>query len=190
LNPEPALIAMTSLLENPMPILFFGVFVEAILAGILVHTRRGVLLVPITGVALLVLGGLIVERLVVTERERVEAALDEAVDGLNANDLDRVLGCLSDQAEHTRRRAEWAMARVEFTNVTIHGLEITINDLTSPPTAEARFNGVAHYRDRQGEFPYEHYAARFIVQLQLEDNRWRITDHIEHARGGFGGREE
>jgi hypothetical protein len=181
---------MTVFLENPLPILFLGLLAEGLLAAILVHTRRGVLIVPMVAVLLLVLGGVVLERLVVTERERVEATLDGAVAALNHNDLPAVLGYLTAGAERTRERAEWAMARVEFTSVSIHGLEIKVNRLTSPPTAEARFQGVAHYRDRRGEFPYEHYAARFIVQLQLEDDTWRITDHVEQVGRGPWGPEE
>lgn len=178
---------MTVFLESPMPILFFGIIAEAVLVACVFHTRRGVLLWPMAAVVLILLGGLALEQYVVTEREQVEATIDGAAAALSDNDLPRVLRYLSNEAEHTRSRAEWAMARVDFTSVTIHGLEITVNSLTSPPTAEARFNGVAYYRDRRGEFPYEHYAARFIVQLQWENDQWRITDHVEHSPRGLWG---
>jgi hypothetical protein len=180
---------MTILLENPLPILFFGILVETILAACLVHTRRGILIVPMIGVLLVVAGGVLLERLVVTERERIEATLDGAVDALNHNDLARVLEYLSSQANYTRERATYALGRIEFTSVSIHSVEITINQLTDPPTAEARFNGVAYFHDRQGQSPYEHYAARFIVQLELENDRWMITDHIEQDMRGPWRRE-
>lgn len=181
---------MTIFLESPLPILFLGLLVEGLLGVALVHTRRGRLLIPMVLMALLTLGGIVVERLVVTERERVEMTLDGAVAALNRNDLAGVLKYLIPEAQQTRERAQWAMERVEFTSVSIHGVDIQINRLTSPPTAEARFQGVAYYRDRQGQFPYEHYAAKFIVQLRQEGDQWRITDHVEHDPQGLWGGEK
>lgn len=179
---------MTVFLESPLPILFIGLFVEGLLGVALVHTRRGRLIAPMVIVALLVFGGVLLERLVVTEREQVEMTLDGAVEALNRNDLPAVLDYFTPQATQSRARARWAMERVEFTRVSIHALDIKIHRLTSPPTAEVRLNGVAYYRDRKGEFPYEHYAARFIVHLEQRDGQWRVTDHVEaDPKGPWGG---
>ncbi len=181
---------MTSLLENPTPILFAGILAEAVLAVFLVQTRRGVLIVAMVGVLLAAIAGVVIERVVVTDGERVEATLDDAVRALSDNDLPGVLACLSSQADRTRQRATWAMGRLRFTSVSIRGLDITINQLTSPPAAEARFTGVAYFRDLRGESPYERYAARFVVELELEGDQWRITDHVENDLSSAWGREE
>ncbi len=172
-------VAMITLVEDPMPIIFFGIVAEAILAAVLLRTGRGIALVAMIGVALLVLLGLGVERLVVTEREEVEAAIDGIAAALEANDLDRVLSFVDPAAGHTRGRAAWAMERAEVLDTKVRNLSINVNHFTSPPTARAEFNGVIRLRDRRGQFPYDNYAAKFTVEFRREGERWLITDHVE-----------
>ena len=64
---------MTTLIEDPTPILVVGILIEAVLAIALLRTGRGVLLWAMLAVAGLTGLGLLLERWVVTERERVEA---------------------------------------------------------------------------------------------------------------------
>ena len=170
---------MTVLVEDPMPIIFIGIVVEAILAACLIGTRRGVLLWPMAGVLVLVLLGVVVERIVVTEVERVEATLDGLAAALEANDWDRAQQYLSRSAVQSRHRAQWALGRIEVLKTKIRNLEITINDLTSPPTAKAKFTGTISYNDRKGEWPYHNYFSTFILELRLEGDRWMITGHSE-----------
>ncbi len=106
---------MISLLfENPWWIIFTGVIIEAVLGIILYRTGRGALVWAMLAVLVLMVSGVIVERLVVTERERVEMTLDGIVAALEANDLNRVLSYVALEAVETRRRAAWAMSASKF----------------------------------------------------------------------------
>jgi hypothetical protein len=172
---------MIIFLESPWPWILIGIVAEAILAGVLVTTRRPALLWGMLGVLGFVIAGVAVERLVVTEREQVEAAMDGIVSALNANDLDRLLrDYISPDAYTTRGRATWALNRVEIQRANYRNLRVTINRLTSPITAQAEFDGNVHYEDRKREFPYRYYAARFVVELELRDGHWLVTDHVEY----------
>jgi len=172
---------MIIFLESPWPWLLIGIVAEAILAAALVTTRRGALLWGMLGVLGFVVGGVVIERLVVTEREQVEAAMDGIVSALNANDLDRLLrDYIAPDAYTTRARANWALNRVEIQKANYHNLQVTINHLTSPITAQAEFDGNVRYQDRLREFPYGFYEARFVVELELRDRRWLVTDHVEY----------
>ena len=62
---------MVIFLESPWPILLIGIAVEAVLAVMLLRTGQGRLLWAMLGMAAVVLLGLAVERLVVTDREAV-----------------------------------------------------------------------------------------------------------------------
>lgn len=170
---------MTILFENPWWIIFSGIILEAVLGIVLFRTGRGVLLWAILGVFALMLLGVLVERLVVTETERVEMTLDGIVAALEANDLPRVLSYVSQDATKTRGRAAWAMGRIEVQSARIYKLEITVNRLTNPPTAKAAFFGHLSYRDRQGEIPYNNYGSKFVVDLRKEGNVWVVTGHVE-----------
>ncbi len=68
------------------------------------------------------------------------------------------------------------MGRFEVEDAHIHDLEITINRLTSPPTAKAKFLAVGKGRDRKNEFPYQGFARRVVVELRREGGRWLVTD--------------
>lgn len=121
---------MPNLLEDPLPYLFVGVAVEAILAVLLVNTRRGAFLIAILCVLAVIVVGVGVERFVVTEREEVELALDELAAALEANDVPRVLSLITSEATFSRSRAEWAMGRIEVTSAKIRNLDVTVNHLT------------------------------------------------------------
>lgn len=171
---------MPNLLEDPLPYLFIGVAVEAVLAVLLVKTGRGAFLVAILAVLGVVAAGIAVERFVVTEREQVENALDDLAAALEANDIDGVLSLISPQAANSRSRARWALERIEVQSAKVRNLEVSVNRLTSPPTAKARFYGVILFEDRLGQIPYQTYAADFSVEFRREADRWVITGHVEH----------
>lgn len=180
---------MTALAEDPTAILVLGIIAEAVLAAMLVSSRRGVLLWPMGGVLALVVLGVVLERLIVTERERVEAALHGAAAAMEANDRQRTASFIARSASEWLRRALYYMDRVKFHQIRLRGVEITINELTSPPTAEATFFGTAHYEDRQGEYPYGTYQSRFRVTLIREGGDWKVKDvegdYLKPIEGGW-----
>lgn len=172
---------MLWLTENPTPILFVGIFVVAVLAALFVTTVRKEFLWGIAGVLVLMGGAMLVDWLVVTDRELIEQTIDGGVAALEANDLDRVLTFLSPSAQKTRQRAQWALGAVEFQNVNISNLEIEVNQHTSPPTADVRFHGVFRYRETVSPDQFQGlYSARFEVEFEKIDGRWLITDHYEY----------
>ena len=89
---------MTLLFENPLRIIFIGIVIEAVLGIVLLRTGRGAMLWAMLGVLALTLAGVAVERLVVTEKERVEMTLDGITSALEANDLTRVLSYIAPDA--------------------------------------------------------------------------------------------
>ena len=171
---------MTMLLDDPVPIIAVGIVLEAMLAIVFVNTRRRVVLLGMLGVAILVAAGVGLERFVLTDNEKIEAALDGAAAALEADDLTLFGQYLAPSATRTLSRAAYALGIVRITTFRITGLRTTINHLTSPPTAEARFRGTVHYRERRGTVSYGIYRAEFVVTLQWETGRWLITDHIEY----------
>jgi hypothetical protein len=163
-------------LESPWPWFILGIAVEAVLAVALLRTQRGYLLWVMLGVGAFVLLGLLVERLVITDRKLVMRTLDAGVAAAKANNLDRLLDCISPTAKNPRDYARLVLSRAEVEDAHIHDLEITINRLTSPPTATARFLAVGKGRDRKGEFPNQPFAERVVVELRREGGRWLVAD--------------
>lgn len=170
---------MTTLLENPAPIIAVGIALEAVLAVAFVHTRRRGILVAMVGVGVLVLAGVVLERLILTDTEQIELAMDGAVEALEADDLPAFDEHLARSAVETRARAAYALGIVQITRFRTSGVDVKINPLTSPPTAEVRFQGSVHYREREGKISYGIYRAAFVVTFQLEADRWLIIGHSE-----------
>jgi hypothetical protein len=179
---------MTMFLEDPLPIILVGIVVVAVLAFAYVNVRRGALLWAIAATLAVVLVGVAVERLVVTDREQVEATLDGVIEAMEADDWERLKrDYIAPGATYTLQRAEFARGLIAVISAKANRLEVTVNPLTSPPTAEAQFTGVISYRlrDPANQFPYDYYVARFVVELQKEGDRWMISNHEEQTRPVF-----
>ncbi len=174
-------------LEDPTPIIVVGVITEAILAVVLVRTRRGGVLYAMGGVLLVVLIGLVVERLVVTEQKRIKATVYGAAGAIERNDQAGLGSYVAKSGSTLLRTAIGYMDRPEFSSVSLSGMEVTTNDLTSPPTAEATFYATVHFNDRHGEFPYGSYAAQIWVNLVLEDGQWKIQTVEDKKLNPLGG---
>ena len=105
------------------------------------------------------------------------------------NDRDRVATFLARSASNVLRRAIYYMDRLEFTGVTLRGMEITINDLTSPPTAEAPSSPGSDFTDRQRQQPVPCLRGELHGRISpgrrhVEDPERRRRQH-ESARAGY-----
>ena len=167
----------TMFLESPVPILVVGVVALAVLGAMLVATRRGALLYAIAGVLAVMAIGVVVERLVVTERERVGMAIDGAAAALEANNPAAVQKFVAAKTDSDiLRRLDYYLKLVEFEKITIRNLEIEVNHLTSPPTAEAKFDGTARFKDRSGTFGGGVYPGTFRALLVREKDGWKFYE--------------
>jgi hypothetical protein len=166
---------MVIFVESPWPILFIGIAVEAVLAFLLLQTGRGKFLIAMIGVAAFVGIGLIVEHFVMTDRKAVTQTLDAAVAAVRKNDLNGALDCISPSAQEPREKTCWVFGLVDFQEAHISDLEIKVNGLTSPPSAEVKLLAVGRGRDRKGEWPYQGFAQRVTLTLRLEGGRWLVT---------------
>ncbi|MCE5266961.1 MAG: hypothetical protein LLG00_03655 [Planctomycetaceae bacterium] len=168
---------MAIFVESPWPWLLLGIALETALAIVLLQTKRGAVLWAMLGTAVLVAAGLFVERLVITDREAIENTLDAAVAAVEHNDINRLLACISPSAQQTRGDARWMLGRVDVRSVWVRGLEVKVNRLTSPWTADARFTATGSGKDRKNEFPYDSYSQRVLVKFQREGDRWLVTGY-------------
>lgn len=164
---------MEYLFENPIPMLMVGA-VLLVFFGVWYYTSRSI--APFVGmvlVAVLTLSGLVLEQIVYTHRELIDAALYGVTDAAEANDLDAVLSHLAPTATEARALAEKVMPRLTITQANITSdIEITLDDEKDPTRATARFRGFFHARDQSGVTGAEVFPVR--VELIRQDNRWLI----------------
>jgi hypothetical protein len=170
--------------ENPWRIVSIGIAVEAVLTFLLFQTGRGKILWAMIAVALLTAAGVIVERLVVTDREAVENTLDAAVDAVKADNEKQLLACIAPSAKSPQEDAAWVLKRVTVEEAYLSGLKITVNRSTNPPTAEAKFLAVGSATLKGGLVAHERYATHVTVRLRQEGGRWLVVDYaIEDVPG-------
>lgn len=125
---------MQTLLENPLPILAAGA-VLATLTGLAFLSRRtGITLAVFAGVIVLTLAMLLVEQLVVTPSEQVEAALANILAAVADNNTAEVVKYIDPTASAVLSEAETLMplVKVEDTGATaiktqVHGDSATVN---------------------------------------------------------------
>ncbi len=176
---------MNLLFENPYVILIGGLLLVGLFVLLLVQSGRPEFLYAAIGCAGLCLAILMMEWLVVTEREEVEQTLDELAAALETNQIPRVLEFLALDAPRIRGDAEQRLPAVEIQDANVGGdLKIVINELMSPPSATATFTGRIHVKDRTGVFPYENFVRRFSVQLRKQNGRWLLYDYDESTPKG------
>ena len=112
------------------------------------------------GVLVVTLGLVVVERLVVTEREEVAQALDAVAVALTTNDLPRVLTFVSQSAPQTRAAAQSNLAQSSDSH---RGGWQRFEDRSAsrrqPPTATARFVARFSGSDKSGQTPIRQVRA-------------------------------
>ena len=182
---------MKWLFEDPTLLLVLLVVGEGLFAVALVKSGRMIVLAWMALLLVVVLAGLLVERLVVTQAEEVETTLDEICGALEANDLAGVLAMVSPQSHQIRGQLQTLLPRLDISEAHVGGdLAIRVNRLTSPPSATADFTGrVKAAMPSEGLSP-GNYIRRFTVHFQREGDAWLITDYTQSdPRGAQDDRE-
>ena len=137
-------------LESPWPILLIGIAAEAAMGVALLRSGQGKWLWAMLGVGVVAVGGLLAEHFVVTDRKLIAQTLDTAAAAVAANNLPRLLDCISPECPEAPDPLEAALGPLHCKAGHIYDLDIKINRLTSPPTAKAHFVAFGEASDRQG----------------------------------------
>jgi hypothetical protein len=168
------------LFEKPTLIAVLGAIIAIVLGFLWYQTARRELLYGLAIVLALTIVGLVIARVVVTEREAVDMVLHEAAKAVAHNDLDAVLQMIHPQAQQVRDQAEAELPRYDFHEVTIKSnLEITFDKLDQPTEAVARFNVMVSGSERNGLVKNRRVPRYCIVTFRKHENRWRLFSY-EH----------
>ncbi|MHC4402704.1 MAG: hypothetical protein ACYTG0_23830 [Planctomycetota bacterium] len=167
------------MLNSPWWIISLGVVAFALLAAAYMSTRRTDLMWSMVGVVALVLVGVVLERIVVTDVEKVQNTLYDAAAAAETNDVEALKQYIAPSAERTLARVEERLERFEVNTASVTIRSIKFNDLTTPPMAEAEFIANVGFVDRHRMIPYKKYPCIGNVVLELHDGRWLVSDHVE-----------
>lgn len=179
---------MTALLEPSLSfwtVLVILFLAAALLAAMWAATARREPLIG-AAVALALIPGLwLVERLVVTDREVIEATLHEIAADVKSNNRAAVLSHIDPGAKWLRARAEGELGNYQFTACRVnklHGIEV--NYQKRPLTAVADFNVhvAGTFRVNNETFPEGDYFRRVELHLRQDaDGRWLVEDYSHRS---------
>ena len=165
--------------EDPTPIFILGGIMLAVLFVHLMKTGRGLVLVAMAAVAAFMGLAVLVDALVVTDRERVENVIYEAAAAAEHNNLDAVAVFVSPSAPLIKADIRHWIGQLKIESVTIGGLDVSVDHTTSPPTAAAKFWYVGQGQWRRGVTVFERIPGKLKVDFRLENNQWRVIGY-EH----------
>ena len=166
---------MTWVLEEPIYIIILGVVLMLFLGYALMQTGYRALFHALLAVAALTVGLLILEQVVQTDKEQVEAALEEMARDVEANDHEAIFAHIYSGAPELLKRAKREVLQYTFEDVDIkNNVEIQFVEGERPRKALVSFNVVVDV-DYMGM--HHRRAPSFIeVTLIMEDGKWRVAE--------------
>lgn len=157
--------SVATLLENPLPIYAVGA-VLATVSGLAFLARRSLpSLFALIGVVVLTLLLVIVERVVVTEREQVESALQQLMADVEAGDMLAVLARIDSGAVQMRGDVEKLMPQAEIKDTGATAVRVEVDADAEPMTATSQFRGKidgVHRRSGMRVFFFDEVEIRWV----------------------------
>jgi len=173
---------VTWLLEDPLPI-WAGGAVAATVAGLIFVSRRSLAaMVGLAGVVLLTLLLVLVERLVVTDSEQVQASVAQIIGAVEANDLPGLRACIDPAAAKILADVDTIMPLVKLKDAGATSVRIEVDHSAQPLRATAQFRGRldgVHLRSGQRFF----YFDEVITQWVRQGDRWLLQDYTAQWKG-------
>lgn len=177
---------MSTLLEDPLPALVCGGFVELFLLVALWRTGRGVILGWMAGVGLLTGGMVLLERLVVTDREQILESVETLRAAVEKGDIDTALDQIAGEAGNVRQVLSSTLRRYRFSNVRIFQQDITFNRDSKPDGAKVLVSGMVTLCEGSNKTPIGQFGGSANLHFRRADGRWILTD-VTDIREGIPG---
>lgn len=176
---------MTWFTEDPLPLLYLGLIVLAMLLVVFFRTGRAVALLAMLVMATFVGGAFLIDSLVVTEKERVENVIFATAQAIKDGDTEQALSYISPENKALRSNVSRVIKSFIITEVKVtDGPETVINMLTAVPTARSVFvaRGKGGVEGFQGVQIY-----KIEVKLRRIDGQWLITEGAHTMPDGLPG---
>jgi len=169
---------------NPFLLAFLGCVacLGAFVAWIMTGRKEAVF----AGAGLLVvfLGLIATERMMISDREAIEAALVQAAKDLEANNHPGIYAFIHPSAKDMLLQAQSEMPNYHFEECRITKIyETKVDREAKPKTATVEFNVIAKGSFKAGGDAYSGQVPRF-VRLNLEqdkDGKWKVKDYYHDS---------
>lgn len=174
---------MTLLFENPLPIAVVGGLLATLALVVFLARRTGASLAALVGVVAVTLLLVLVERLVVTDREQVENALDGMLAAIQANDVPATIEFIDPAAAKIRTDAQALMPQIKVEVANAGSVEVTVDDAAEPPTAMSRFRAFLHGTHGASGALVGYINQQVDLHWVKRGDRWLIDDYTAYYEG-------
>ena len=153
--------------ENPTPIFTIGGIALIILLVLFLKSGRAVILMAMAGVVLFMALAVLIDRLVVTDREQVANVIYRGAVDAQRNDLNAIMAIISPSAAQVRDEARHWIGQAKLEDVSISAMDVQLNRTANPPTATADFRVYARGQILDRGTPYPaNYLGHLTVHFQ------------------------
>ena len=159
--------------ETPWPPILICLGLAGLCAAAWHSTRRGIALAGVVGLLGLCAVIFVAERLIITEIERVEAAVVDLAAAYEQRNLDRTLSFVSAEATGLRDLVRSSMEAYDVRDLRITDLSATTS---GDDTALAHFRANATVAARRGSFGPAHYPTRWEFTWRREPGGWKLVE--------------
>jgi hypothetical protein len=176
------------LVEDRWTIIGLGVLAQVLLGVALLHTRRGAVAAAMVLALVLTGAGVLLEWLIVTDREAALATLHEAAAAVRSGDEDRVLQFIApEEREGLEAAVRYYLGMFEFTSIAINAPETEILD-GAQRTARIRFTARVEVRGKGAMDVIRNEIVQPLeIRMRKEGDRWLVTGY-EQEKWVPGGR--
>ena len=173
---------MTTLLESPLPTLAVGAILATLCGLIFVSRRTLPALAALACVVVVTLLLIVLEQIVVTDRERIELALDNLLDAIEANDIPGVVALIDPAATQMRSDAEAMMPIVQVEDTGATAVTVDLEPVVEPATATSNCRGrLRGIHQRTGQMIM--YFDQVDFHWVRRDDRWLLEDFTAYWKG-------
>ena len=160
--------------DTPWPPILICVVIGVILFLVWSSNKRGMYLLAAGGTIVAAAMVFVVEQIVITEAERVEANVYALADAVKADNIDQTMSFFSERAGGGRAKIATAMSLYDIDdNMRITGLQVEIIAANSIGTSRFRANGMV---TGKGSGIRGRGTTRWLLTWSREEGEWKITD--------------
>ena len=173
--------------ETPFHSIMIGLIATIALALAWLGSKRSLFALLAAAAFLLMVAAVVVERVLVTDREQISETLDQLADAVRNNSSAELLVRISDRAPEIEQAARSQLNRFQIDYCSITWKETpAIDDNANPPEANVRFSAFIRARERNEGGLEGGDVIGIKLRLQKEaDGEWRVVDYsLYNPRNG------
>jgi hypothetical protein len=166
--------------ETPFHSIMMGLIATFAFGLVWLMSKRNLFAVLAAISFLLMVTAIIVERVLVTDQEKISRTLDQLADAVRDNNEGELLLWISDRAPDVERAARGHLKRFKIAYCSITWKELAAIAVNSnPPEANVRFSAFVSAQERSEGGLQGGDVIGIKLRMQKEsDGEWRVVDYV------------